>query len=95
MADLFRVAVHYDNDNGYIEYDSVNNKMKVALVDEAKRHEAEEFLSRPHVIGVPQNTIRDFKDETIEPLKDVRSFKLALTRLWENTGVHVDWSRPV
>lgn len=95
MADLFRVAVHYGNDNGYIEYDSVNKKVNVALVDESKRREAEEFLTRTHVIGVPQSNIRDFKDETVEPLKDIESFKLVLTRLWENTGVHVDWSRPV
>jgi hypothetical protein len=95
MADLFRVAVHYGNDNSYIEYDSVSKRLNVALTDDAKRRETEDFLSRSHVMGIPQSGIHDFKQETIDPLKDIESFKLVLTRLWENTGVHVDWSRPV
>ena len=37
----------------------------------------------------------DFTPEEIDPLADVKSFKLALTRLWNETKVHVDWSRPV
>ena len=37
----------------------------------------------------------DFTEETVDPLADVESFKLALTRLWNNTQVTVDWSRPV
>ena len=31
----------------------------------------------------------------LDPTADVESFKTALTRLWEATDVHVDWSRPV
>ena len=37
----------------------------------------------------------DFTQETIDPQGDRASFELALTRLWEATQVHVDWSRPV
>ena len=37
----------------------------------------------------------DFTTEKINPLADVKSLKTALTRLWNQTGVHVDWSRPV
>ena len=37
----------------------------------------------------------DFTEETIEPWSSKENFQLALTRLWENTDVHVDWSRPV
>ena len=44
---------------------------------------------------VPHETLMDFTPEEIDPLADVESFKLALTRLWNETKVHVDWSRPV
>ena len=33
--------------------------------------------------------------KTLEPLADIESFKVALTRLWGNTGVRVEWSIPV
>lgn len=31
----------------------------------------------------------------INPLSDIRSFQIALTRFGEGTEVHVDWSRSV
>ena len=37
----------------------------------------------------------DFTTEKIDPLANEESLKLALTRLWNATKVHVDWSRPV
>ena len=39
--------------------------------------------------------MHDFTTITINPLDDVETLQLALTRLWEATDVHVDWSRPV
>ena len=35
-----------------------------------------------------------FADAVVDP-DDVETLQLALTRLWEATDVHVDWSRPV
>ena len=37
----------------------------------------------------------DFTEMTIDPLADIKSFQTALTRLWNMTQVHVDWSRPI
>ena len=37
----------------------------------------------------------DFTPKTVDPQADEESFKLAITRLWNKTKVHVDWSRPV
>ena len=44
---------------------------------------------------MPHETLMDFTKETVTPLADRESFELALTRLWNETGVQVDWSRPV
>lgn len=95
MANLYRVAVHYGNDNGFVEYNLETKDIRVELANEAKRRAAEEFLSNEHIIAVADKDIRDFKEQRVIPAQDVDSFKLALTRLWEATEVHVDWSRPV
>lgn len=95
MNDLFQVAIHYDRDNGFIEYDCVSKQIKVQLEDEAKRREVEAYLSTTQIIRAAQHTLVDFTEWQAVPNEDVRTLQLALARLWETTGVHVDWSRPV
>ena len=53
------------------------------------------WIRQPLTLEVPHETLMDFTQETIDPQGDRASFELALTRLWEATQVHVDWSRPV
>lgn len=95
MENTFSVAISYHDTLGYIEYDGVSRSAHIVLPDEKGRALAEAYLHAPHEILVPHETLLDFSEETIEPLRDVRSFQIALTRLWEATEVHVDWSRPV
>lgn len=94
MADLFRVAIHYGNDNGFIEYDPSNKTVKVDLANEAKRRDVEAYLAKEHIISVAQNDILDFKDVKFVPTQDVESLKTTLTRMWGAIEVYVDWSRP-
>ena len=95
MAEKFSVAISYKENLGYIEYDAENKKVVVVLADEEGKKKAEEFLQTVHKIAIPHETLLDFTEEDINPTADVESLKIALTRLWENTQVHVDWSRPV
>ena len=95
MENIFSVAVQYQEKLGYIEYDAAAKKLTVELPDAAAKSAAEKFLSEKHEIRIPHETLRDFTTELVDPLADIPSFKLALTRLWENTDVHVDWSRPL
>lgn len=94
MEDLYRVAVHYENDNGFIEYDPGSKQLNVILAAEAKKREVEQFLTAEHEINAPVHTIQDFKKCLVKPVDSLQNLKLALTRLWQATGVHVDWSRP-
>lgn len=91
----YSVAVSYGNDLGWIEYDDSAKKILVHLANEEGKKKAEAFLSQKLTLKVPHETLMDFTEETVDPLADVESFKLALTRLWNNTQVTVDWSRPV
>lgn len=95
MTDNFSVAISYGENLGYIEYDEAQKKIIVVLGDDTGRKKAEEFLAQIHEIQIPHETLLDFTAEKINPQADAESLKIALTRLWEATGVHVDWSRPV
>ena len=95
MKENFSVAISYGENLGYVEYDEAQGKVIVVLDDEDGRRKAEDFLSKIHEIKIPHETLLDFTAEQINPQADVESLKIALTRLWEATGVHVDWSRPV
>lgn len=95
MKENFSVAISYGENLGYVEYDEAQSKVIVVLGDEDGRRKAENFLSTIHEIKIPHETLLDFTAEKINPQANVESLKIALTRLWEATGVHVDWSRPV
>lgn len=95
MEENFSVAISYGENLGYVEYDDAQKKVIVVLADEEGKRKAENFLSTIHEIKIPHKTLLDFTAEKIDPQADVESLKIALTRLWEATGVHVDWSRPV
>jgi len=95
MAVSFSVAISYGKDLGWIDYDPEARQATVTLANEEGKSLTEKYLSEKHEINVPHETLMDFTLETIDPLADEASFKLALTRLWNETKVHVDWSRPV
>lgn len=95
MKENFSVAISYKEDLGYVEYDEAEKKIKIVLANEEGRSKAENYLSQVHIIAVPHETLLDFTKEKINPQADVKSLQIALTRLWEETEVHVDWSRPV
>lgn len=95
MNEKFSVAISYGENLGYVEYDDAQKKIIVVLDNEEGRRKAEDFLTQIHEIKIPHETLLDFTAEEINPQADVESLKIALTRLWEATGVHVDWSRPV
>ncbi|MCR5176552.1 MAG: hypothetical protein K6C05_06820 [Anaerovibrio sp.] len=95
MDKIYSVAVSCRGANGWVEFDTEAKTVKVFLDDAKAVADAEKFLTEKHQIKIPQESLLDFIEETIDPLADVESFQTVLTRLWENTEVHVDWSRPV
>ena len=95
MDKIYSVAVSCRGANGWVEYDTEAKTVKVFLSDEKAVADAEKFLSEKHKINIPPDSLLDFVEKEIDPLADVESFQTVLTRLWENTDVHVDWSRPV
>lgn len=95
MDNLYRVAIHYDEACGYLEYNEATKSFRVVLPNQEKKMAVEGFLTQDHEIQVPKDTLMDFSLQKVQPLDSLASFKLALTRLWGQTDVYVDWSRPV
>ncbi|MBQ9365887.1 MAG: hypothetical protein IJT82_08930 [Schwartzia sp.] len=95
MENKFSVAISFDGVLGYIEYDGDRRDAAVTLPNDEARAAVEKYLRSKHRIQVPNDTLLDFSEEEIDPMESVRSFQIALTRMWEENGVHVDWSRPV
>ena len=92
---MYSVAISYGDVLGWIDYDAAARAATVNLADEKGRAAVEDFLAAAHEVEVPHETLMDFTKESVTPLADKESFTLALTRLWNETGVQVDWSRPV
>ena len=95
MSDTYSVAISYGDVLGWIDYDAASRSATVNLADEKGRAAVEDFLAADHEVEVPHETLMDFTKETVTPLADRKSFELALTRLWNEKNVQVDWSRPV
>lgn len=91
----FQVAIHYNLNYGYIEYDLPAKSARVVLNHPAKVKAVETFLKTKLRIQVPHKTVHDFALRELCHLDTLEDLKLALTRLWEYTEVLVDWSRPL
>lgn len=92
---LFAVAIHYnDNERGKIVYNPETKTADVRLADPEWRQKVEDFLQTSYTLEDAVG-LADYEARTVNPLDSVDSFKLALTRLWEDTEVQVDWSWPV
>lgn len=95
QENCFEVAISHNNALGFIEYNALTKKATITIADEKAKKAVENFLQKDLKIGLPQDSLSDFKETIIKPLQDIRNLQIALTRLWEETDVHVDWSRPV
>ena len=92
---VFKVVIHFAAEYGQIEYDAQEKKVKVELSDSTKRQAVEKYLTSPHVIeDADGNDLLTFHPKTITPTESLSGLKLALTRMWHQTEVYVDWSRP-
>ena len=92
---MYRVAISYGNDLGYVEFNEDSHALSVVLPNEEKRQAAEAFLAQQHTLKLPQESLSDFVEATLQASESKENFQRVLGYLWQATGVHVDWSRPV
>ncbi len=94
-GNIHKFAIHFAAIYGQVDYDAADKNFRVLLDDDEHKRAVEDYLSRSHVIQhADGDDIRTFHPITVVPTEHLESVKLALTRLWQHTGVYVDWSRP-
>ena len=92
---MFKVAIHYGaDDRGYVAYDTETKELSVSLPNQEWADKVSAFLKQDHSIAHAMG-LDTYQELDIDPLESLGNLKLALTRLWEDTEVQVDWSRPV
>jgi len=94
MVNSYKVAIHYENDCGFVEFLPQTNSVKVTLDNIGKAREVENYLAQSHELAAAQADLRTFSHKTMKASDNIESFKLVMSRLWQQTGVFVDWSRP-
>lgn len=91
----YAVTINFHGHYGYIEYDREKKTAEVHLDAEAPKTAVEKYLREPHTVAVPVGpTIRDFQEMRLDPLENVDSLELCLTRMWDAIDVRVEWSMP-
>lgn len=90
------VTLNYQGHYGYLDYNEETHEMTVFIPDaEVAAQKVREFLTGPRQLQVPTDQCTyHFGEVTVDPGKSWQDCQQALTRLWVNTGVLVEWSMP-
>ena len=62
---MYRVAISFGNDLGYVEFNEGSHAISVVLPNEEKRHATEAFLAQQHTLKLPQESLSDFVEVTL------------------------------
>lgn len=91
-----QITINYEGNYGIVELDDQLHIITAEIKGAPeKAAETVKFLAEPREVAVLVGpTIRDVQKKTVTAKDDLESFRLALTRLWVNTGVLVEWSMP-
>jgi len=90
------VTLNYNGNYGFVEFNDATKELIIQIPNQEEAvQKVREYLTTPHEMDVPgDKSLCEFETVTVNALESVEQFKLALTRLWVNTEVLVEWSMP-
>jgi hypothetical protein len=92
---IYKVAAHTGADNnGYIQYDTESKRVDVFLNDTEYNRRIYEYLTKPRALK-KFTSLSEYEVITDAPNASLELLKIALGKIWQDLGVHMDWSRPV
>ncbi|WP_273060871.1 hypothetical protein [Colibacter massiliensis] len=92
---IYKVAAHTGADNnGYIQYDTESKRVDVFLNDTEYNRRIYEYLTKPRALK-KFTGLSEYEVITDAPNASLELLKIALGKIWQDLGVHMDWSRPV
>ncbi len=87
-----RVEVQKGSQKGHISYNPSTKSLTVRFPDDDIVEDIEEYLNTPRVFRIPESQqLDDFREETAKPTDSTMHMNLALSTLWANTDVMVNW----
>ena len=95
MSELYKVTFNINATYGYVAYDDTKHIIEVSFPDTVVADKIKMFLATEQQINMPSaNNVSEFSSKSYLAANSMQDFQTVLTRLWENLGVHVDWSFP-
>ena len=91
-SEIMKVAIKFESKKGFVHYNEQTKEITVELPDEVVKKKVENYLSTRRVFRIPEsNRLDDFRENYAYPFENVTYFKLAMSTLYNNTNVWVDW----
>lgn len=96
MPELYKVTFNVGSTYGYIAYDQAEKSVSVHYPDQATVATIQKWLSEEHEINTPDKggSTTDFSPKRYLAARSLHDFETVLTRIWQHTGIHIDWSLP-
>lgn len=90
------ITLNYLGNYGFVEFNDETKELNIQIPNHAEMaQKVWEYLTAPHTMDIPgKASLCEFETVTVNALHSMTEFKLALTRLWVNTDVLVEWSMP-
>lgn len=89
-----KITISHGGKYGSIAFDPVNKSVAIVLEDSAVKSIILNYLQKEHIINTPDQSATKFSNKKYYAFDSLDSFNVVMSRMWENTGVHVDWSIP-
>jgi len=87
-----RVGISLGDLKGHISYNPTGKSLSIDFPDEDVIEDIEEHLTTPRVFRIPESQeLDDFREETARGIDSTTHMNLALSTLWANTDVWVNW----
>lgn len=91
MNHLFQISIQWKDSFGTLTYSEDEQKVSVFFPLKDYLSKIEEFFSHPVTVR-EMVTLREYRHIEVNPLDSLKHFKMALSELYNQTGIRVDWS---
>lgn len=89
-----RVAIHHEEQYGWVDYDPISKEVMVTHPNELVSNTVRHYLKQDREMTFPANNeqIGNRIQRVITPLDSASNLEMALVEMFHATGVHVNWS---
>lgn len=87
-----KVSIHHQGVRGWVTYDPLNKEVMVSHPNELVRKAVRHYLNNEQKFDIPLSHNIGHKGSILKkPTEDKMYMLMALSQMYHQTGVHVDW----